>query len=75
MRPDGFGDLELIEVDPTEPFGANALRLGGLVVCSAAFPHTRERLEKRGIRTLALDLSELAKAEGGVTCCSLVFEA
>jgi len=68
-----FGEREWIEVDPAEPFGANALLVGETVVFAEAFPRTRERLEERGIRVVGVDVSELGKAEGGVTCCSLVF--
>jgi dimethylargininase len=64
--------FELIEVDPTEPFGANALRLRDRVLHGMAFPRTSERLERRGIRVSSIDLSELAKAEGAVTCCSIL---
>lgn len=71
----GFAGLECIEVDPREPLAANALNVGGTVVYADAFPRTRERLERRGLAVRALDMSELAKAEGAVTCCSLVFEA
>jgi dimethylargininase len=66
--------LERVAVDPAEPFAANALRIGPHVVHPAAFPRTRERLEARGIAVRPVDLSELAKAEGAVTCCSLVLE-
>lgn len=69
-----FRGLDLIDVDPAEPDGANALLLGRALIYPGAFPRTRQRLEERGIRVLPVDLSELAKAEGGVTCCSLVFE-
>jgi len=70
-----FGDLALVEVDPAEPSAANALRLGGAVVHAAAWSRTRERLERHGVRTIPIDVSELAKAEAGVTCCSVIFEA
>ncbi|MDD3642289.1 MAG: dimethylargininase [Candidatus Krumholzibacteria bacterium] len=68
-----FGEMELIDVDPAEPMAANALLVGGSVVYPAAFPLTRERLEKRGILVRTVDLTELAKAEGAATCCSLIF--
>jgi dimethylargininase len=64
--------FDLLDVDPAEPFGANALRLGDRVIHAAAFPRTRERLETWGIRVESVDLSELAKAEGAVTCCSVL---
>ncbi len=70
---DAFGGLERIAIDRAEPQGANALRIGGAVVYPAALPRTRARLEQRGLRVVPVDVSELAKAEGGVTCCSLIF--
>jgi dimethylargininase len=72
VRPEAFPGLDLIAVDPAEPFGGNALRIGGTVIYPSAFPRTRAALEARGIAVRAVDASELAKAEGGVTCCSLI---
>ena len=72
VRPESFPGLELIPVDPAEPFGGNALRIGGSVIYPSAFPRTRTALEARGIAVRTVDASELAKAEGGVTCCSLI---
>ncbi len=68
-----FAPARLIDVDPTEPGAANALRIGDSVVFPSAYPETRRRLEIQGIRVHLVDVSELAKAEGGVTCCSLIF--
>jgi dimethylargininase len=67
-----FDGLGLLDVDPSEPYAANALRIDGTLVYAAAYPRTRERLEARGIAVSIVDLSELAKAEGAVTCCSLI---
>lgn len=67
-----FAGLEWIAIDPREPFGANGLLIGDRVLCGAAFPRTRDLLLARGISTVAVDLGELAKAEGAVTCCSVV---
>ena len=49
--------------------------IGSGVIYPDCFPATRQRLEKRGIALHPVDVSELQKAEGAVTCCSLVFEA
>ncbi len=65
-----FEGWELIDVE--EPFGANALLLGETVVYPSAYPRTREKLEARGIDVRTVHADELAKAEGGVTCCSLL---
>lgn len=68
-----FSAFDLIDVHPAEPYGANALLVGGEVVYATSFPRTRERLEAREVRLRAIDVSEIAKAEGALTCCSLVF--
>jgi dimethylargininase len=74
VDPTVFSRAQIIEIDPTEPFAANALLVNDTVVYPSAYPHTRKRLEKHGLRVKVVDLSELAKAEGGVTCCSVVFK-
>jgi dimethylargininase len=74
VDPRLFDAVELIGVDPAEPFAANALRVGEAIVYPDAFPRTRARLEDRGFRVVAVDLSELAKAEAGVTCCCILVE-
>jgi dimethylargininase len=70
-----FGAFDRIDVHADEPAAANALRVGGQIIYPASFPRTRERLERRGLRVLPVDASEVAKAEGAVTCCSLIFES
>lgn len=65
--------LRPIEIDASEPFAANALRIDGAVVHAAEFPRTRRRLEAEGLVVHPVPAGELAKAEGGVTCCSLIF--
>jgi len=69
-----FAAFEQIEVHPEEPFAANALRVGPALVYPAAHERTRARLEARGLDVRLVPADELAKAEGGVTCCSLIFE-
>jgi len=66
--------FHLLDVAPDEPWAANVLPLGGTVLCSAAFPATRAVLELAGYCTRALDISELAKAEGALTCSSVIFD-
>jgi dimethylargininase len=64
-----FPGFDLIEVDASEPFAANCLPVRGRVIYPTTFPKTRTRLEERGYKIASVDLSELAKAEGAVTCC------
>jgi dimethylargininase len=70
-----FAGFELIEVDPSEPAAANVLRIGDAVICAAEHPKTRRRLENRGFVTQPVPAGELAKAEGGVTCCSVILRS
>jgi dimethylargininase len=69
-----FGNMRFIDVVPQEPFAANAVRIGKTLLYPAAFPMTRQKLEAQGIDLRTVAASELAKAEGGVTCCSLIFK-
>ena len=65
---------EWIDVDPEEPHAANALAFGNTVLLPASFPKTRARIEAAGFEVLPLDISELQKAESGLTCSSLLFD-
>jgi dimethylargininase len=67
-----FAAFETIAVAKSEPGAANALTIGGEIVFPRGFPLTRDRLESRGLRVHTVDADELAKAEGAVTCCSLI---
>ncbi len=63
--------LDRIEVDPREPFGANVLRVGRTIVASAAAPYTNDKLAKAGYELRVVELDEFHKAEAGVTCLTL----
>jgi dimethylargininase len=65
-----FRGWKFIDVDPSEPFAANALLVGDVVIFPNAFPKTRAKLAHLDVHPV--DADELAKAEGGVTCCSLL---
>ena len=67
-----FQPLRTIDVDPSEPYAANALLIDGTVVYPAEHVRTRKRLEAAGLTVHPVPAGELAKAEGGVTCCSLL---
>ncbi len=67
-----FRRYDRIDVSEHEPWGANVMRIGETVVAGAAFPRTIDALERRGFAVRSCDLSELAKAEGALTCCSLL---
>ena len=70
-----FAGFEWIEVDPQEAHAANALAIHDTVIFPASFPRTAARLERAGFHVTPLDISELQKAESGLTCSSLCFDA
>jgi len=70
-----FTGFAWIDVDPAEPHAANALALGDTIIFPASFPRTRARIEAAGFHVTPLDISELQKAESGLTCSSLIFDA
>jgi dimethylargininase len=70
-----FDGLRILPVHPEEPFAANILRLGRVLCAHAGFPRTLERVDTWGGDVRTVDISELLKAEAGMTCLSLVFEA
>jgi dimethylargininase len=59
-------------VPDTEPWGANVALIGDNVVLAAAHAKTAELLRALGFNIRPIELSEFAKAEGGVTCLSLL---
>ena len=57
---------------PSEAAAANVLRVGDRVLVAAAFPRTNDRVAQRGAQIAIVDVSEVAKAEGALTCCSIL---
>ena len=72
---EAFPGMQFIEIDPSEPYAANAVLVDGAIIYPSSFPRTKAKLQTVGIRTVIVDADELAKAEGAVTCCSLIFSA
>jgi len=73
--PAPLAGYDWIDVAPDEPHAANALTFNNTVIFPASFPRTRARIEAAGFHIAPLDISELQKAESGLTCSSLIFNA
>lgn len=67
-----FTDYTVVETHPDEPFAANVVRVGSRLLYGQSFPLTQTKIESLGYQVHTVDMSELAKAEGAVTCCSLL---
>jgi dimethylargininase len=66
--------FEWIDVHPAEPHAGNALQIGEAVIFPASFQRTATLITQKGFKLELLDISELQKAESGLTCSSLIFE-
>ena len=69
-----FANFRIVPVAENEPWAANALRLEDTVYFAQGFPATAAALSKLGYDVKAIDISELQKAEAGLTCSSLIFK-
>ena len=74
VDPAQFGVIEQMPVDSREPAAANCLRAGDKLILPAGNPRTADSLRNRGFAVIEVDVSELQKAESGVTCMSLIDE-
>jgi dimethylargininase len=72
---EAFSEYELIGTPSHEPRAANTLRIGETLLLPSCFPQTRALLEANGFAIQSIDISELQKAEAGLTCSSLIFDA
>lgn len=70
-----FKKFKIVNVPAEEPRAANVLAIGKTVLLPAAFPRTAELLDELGWQVRPLDISELMKAEAGMTCSSILFDA
>lgn len=68
-----FRHLEILAVPPSEPWGANTLPVNDRVLVAASAPQTAGLLRARGLDVHSVDVSELQKAEAGLTCLSVIF--
>jgi len=72
---DALEGLRIVDVDGEERWAANALTIDGSALMPSCFPKTATMVEKLGWKVYTTDISELRKAEAGVTCSSLIFRA
>jgi len=56
-----------------EAYGANCIRVNDVVLVASRHPHLQAQLEGRGLRCVALEMSEFQKMDGGLSCLSIRF--
>jgi dimethylargininase len=69
---DALDGFDLVDVPVSEPWGANVACIGDRVIAAADHSATAELVRGLGFEVRTVELDEFAKAEGGVTCLSLL---
>jgi dimethylargininase len=59
-------------VPAAETAAANCVAVGDAALVAAGFPAARAAVERAGLRAIEVDTSELRKADGALTCLSIV---
>jgi dimethylargininase len=73
VESSAFKNFQWIEVEEKDTYAANCLALGNRIIMPAGFPTIREKILKHGFETVEVEMSEFEKADGGVTCLSIIF--
>ena len=69
---DAFQNFQWIEVEEENSYAANCLAMGNLIFMPAGFPMIRKKIFQQGFETIELNMSEFEKADGGITCLSII---
>lgn len=70
---DAFRGYELIRVRTSEQYAANCVRINDYVLVAASYPEFERALQKLDYKTLAIEITEFQKMDGGLSCLSLRF--
>jgi dimethylargininase len=68
-----FRDYDLVRVNAGEEYAANCVRVNNRVLVADGYPAFEQRLRGLGHQTIALDMTEFQKMDGGLSCLSLRF--
>jgi len=68
-----FQGYELVRVPAGEEYAANCVVINDYVLVAAGYPAFAGKLKELGYQTIALEMSEFRKMDGGLSCLSLRF--
>jgi dimethylargininase len=68
-----FAAYDLVAVTEAENYAANCVRVNDYVLIADGYPHIHDQLTRIGYETIALEMSEFRKMDGGLSCLSLRF--
>ena len=66
-----FEQFDKITAAKTEQGAASSLLINDNLLIAGGFPETRAKLEAKGYRPVELNISEMQKMDGGLTCLSI----
>jgi dimethylargininase len=72
VDPALFAGQTVVWVDEDESYASNTVGLGRRVLVAEGFPGVARDLSRAGAAPLPLDISEIRKGDGALTCLSLV---
>ncbi|GGJ97262.1 dimethylargininase [Lentibacillus kapialis] len=72
-HPD-FASYDKLIISDEEEYAANCIRINDNVIIPDGYPEARDKIEAAGYPTIALDMSEFKKQDGGLSCLSLRFK-
>jgi dimethylargininase len=72
---DSFRNFRILHTPEDEPWSANTFRIGETVCLEASFPKTIELVHEVHDDLEVVNISEFRKAEGGLSCLSLLFRS
>jgi dimethylargininase len=67
-----FNKFQIFEVSPKESYSANCLVVGSYVIAPQGYPKLAAKIRELGFQVIQIPMSEFEKADGGVTCLSLI---
>jgi dimethylargininase len=70
---DEFRSHDLVHVSAGEEYAANCVRVNEHVLVAAGYPKLEGKLQGLGYQTIALEMSEFQKMDGGLSCLSVRF--
>ncbi len=72
IPPTYFDGCECLMVPHEEALGANVVSVNGWAIVAEGYPETLRAVERAGLRPIPLNISEIARADGSLTCLSLL---
>jgi dimethylargininase len=72
IPPEAFGAVAVVRIPAEESYAANVLAIANRVLVASGYPRTRDALQAAGFAPIEVDTSEFRKADGALTCLSIL---